>query len=273
MKLYGQIENAQLENKASDYVAGPIGRIWWNTASAQAKVDDGTNIRALLRNDGACVFGNSGTANNNIRAHRGANGVLQLVTGGDVTAEGTLSTSLNQLSTRFENYTDAGKPAFGNAGRLIWTTDLVSFQVDTGSAWQLIGAGSTTTRVNAMWDAVIGSAAQVTSGAATHSTWASAIAALSAGDTIHVLEGSWVENVSINKQLHIEGNGYGSYVDGTITFTNAADRSYLSLVRASGDVTLDSGADLIKVESVWLASGKTFIDNGTGNLVEGFQET
>ncbi len=231
--------------------------------------DDATNIRALLRNDQKAIFGNSGTAAQNIRFHRGAAGVLQLVSGADATAEGTLSTALNQLSAKIESYTNSGKPAFGNAGRIIWVTDIPELEIDSGTAWISVAVGS---RINSIYDFVIGSTAQVASGVATHDTWAGAIAAASAGDSIKVLEGTWTENVSVDKQLRIEGNGYGSNLTGSITFTSTADRSYLSLVRASDSVTINSGANLIKVESVWLASGKTFVDNGTGNLVEGFTE-
>lgn len=273
MKLYGQAENAQLENKAADYTAGPVGRIWWNTTSGQAKIDDGTNIRALIRNDQKAIFGNNGTAANNIRLHRGAAGVLQFVAGDDVTAEGTLATALNQISSKFENYTDATKPAFGNPGRVIWVTDLVSLYVDTGSSWAAIGGASTVARVDALYDWVIGSAGQVISGAATHSTWAGAIAAASAGDSIKVLKGAWTENVSVNKALTIEGSGPGSVLTGSVTFTSAADESLLTKIRLTDNITLDSGADMIRVSDVWLASGKTFIDNGTGNYVDGFQET
>ncbi len=270
MKLYGQLENAQLENKSSNYSSGVAGRLWWHTTNLQIMTDDNTNIRALLRNDQKAIFGNSGTAAQNIRFHRGAAGVLQLVSGADATAEGTLSTALNQLSAKIESYTNGSKPAFGNAGRIIWVTDIPELEIDSGTAWISITVGA---RINAFFDFVIGSTAQVASGVATHDTWAGAIGAASAGDSIKVLEGTWTENVSVSKQLHIEGNGYGSNLTGSITFTNAADRSYLSLVRASLDITLDSGADLINVENVWLASGKTFVDNGTGNLVQGFQET
>lgn len=273
MKAWGQLENAQLENKTSDYSPGVVGRVWWNTTSGKANLDDGTNIRALLRNDGKAVFGNSGTAANNIRFHRGANGVLQFVSGSDTTAEGTLSTALNQISGRLENYTNSGKPAFGNAGRTIYITDLSSIAFDTGSAWSVIGGAATSARVNAVWTWVVGSTAQVTSGAATHDTWAGAIAAASAGDTIRVLAGAWTENVSISKQLWIEGSGYGSNLTGSITFTSGASRSFLKGVRASNNITLNSGCNLTKIENAWLASGKTFIDNGTANLVEGFQET
>jgi hypothetical protein len=313
MKVFGQIENAQLENKSSDYSSGVVGRIWWNDTSGQTKVDDGSNIRAILRNDLKAIIGNSGTANNNIRLHRGANGVLQFLFGGDATAEGSISASLNQISGRLENYTNAGKPAAGNAGRLayisdlghllfdtgsdwigtkvesytnagkpaagvagrvIFVTDLIELQFDNGVTWVTLSAASsgTSARMTALYDAVIGSAAQVITGAASHSTWASAIAAVSAGDTIKVLEGSWTETVSINKQLNIEGQGYGSYLTGTITFTNTSDKSFLRNIRTSDDITLNSGADSIKVETVWLASGKTFVDNGTANLLEGMQE-
>lgn len=134
MKLYGQLENAQLENKASDYSGGPVGRIWWNTATTKAKLDDGTNIRALLRNDQFCVVGNSATASQNIRLQRGATAVLQFVTGDDATAEGSLSTSLAQTSSRIENYATGSLPAAANAGRLLWDTSLSIPKVDNGSA-------------------------------------------------------------------------------------------------------------------------------------------
>lgn len=134
MKVYGNLERASIEALSSDPSQGVLGRIWWNTTSGLTKTDDGTNIRALLRNDAKAVIGNNGTANSNIRLHRGAAGVLQFVTGGDATAEGTLSTSLNQISFRAENYATAGLPAAASAGRLIWNTDLSTFQADTGAA-------------------------------------------------------------------------------------------------------------------------------------------
>lgn len=266
-KIFDWLINACFENKSSDYTAGPIGRFWWNTTSGQAKVDDGTNVRALIRNDQKAIIGNSGTASQNIRLQRGAAGVLQTVTGDDVTAEGSLSTSLNQLSSRHENYADASKPVFGNAGRIIWTTDLARLQVDTGTTWVQLSAGAT-----AAWDFIVGSAAQVSAGTATNSTIASAISAASAGNTIYILAGTFAEAVSVSKQLNIFGNGYGTYINGAITFTNAADKSRFTNIRTSDDITLNSGADSIIVSDVWLASGKTFVDNGTANYLTGMQE-
>lgn len=313
MKILGQIENAQLENKSSDYSSGVVGRIWWNTTSGQIKLDDGTNIRALLRNDQKVIIGNSGTAAENTRLHRGAANLLQFLQGSDATAEGSLSTALNQISgrlenytnagkpavgnagrvayisdlghllfdngsawlgTKVENYTNAGKPAFGNAGRVIYITDLVEVQVDTGSAWiTLASGGGSSARVAALYDFVVGSAAQVTSGAATHSTIGAAITAASAGNTILILKGTFTETVTVSKELHIFGQGRGSVINGTVTFNSSSDYSGMHFLKVTDDITLDSGADGCIVKNIWLASGKTFTDNGSGNLLEAIQET
>lgn len=273
MKVYSQLDVAQFENWSSDPAAGVVGRFGWNTTIGQIKSDDGTNYRAILRNDGKAIIGNSVTASQNIRFHRGAIDVLQLVPGDDVTAEGTLATTVQQLSASHENYTLATRPAFGNIGRVIYVTDIPGLQVDTGAAWVTLSSSTASGRLAAIYNFVVGSAAQVISGDASHSTWASAITAAAAGQTIKVLPGTWVENVVVSKQLFIEGSGYGTVLTGSIEFQAAASRSSLSQVGASDNITLDSGANLIKVETVWLASGKTFIDNGTANLLEAFQET
>lgn len=134
-RFYGELQEACLENLASDPSGNVAGRIWLSSTEGRIKLDDGTTKRAILRNDQKAVIGNSGTASQNIRLHRGAANLLQFVTGDDSTAEGTPSVNLNQISGRLENYTNAGKPAFGNAGRTIYLTDLFRLSVDTGSAW------------------------------------------------------------------------------------------------------------------------------------------
>lgn len=143
-QIYGQLESAQFENRTSDYSATASGRFWFRTDTLVAKIANGSDVRQFLINDGNAIIGNNGTANNNIRFHRGAAGVLQFVAGGDSTAEGTLSTSLNQISFRAENYTTGARPAFGNAGRFIWNTTTGSFQGDTGSAWIDASVGTNT---------------------------------------------------------------------------------------------------------------------------------
>jgi hypothetical protein len=179
-----------------------------------------------------------------------------------------------QLETaQFETFTNAGKPAASSyAYRVIWISDLSQLFVSDGATW-LSFIPTASSRLSSMYDIVIGSAAQVTSGVATHSTWASAISAASATNNVFVLAGTWAETVSISKQLNITGVGYGSYVNGAITFTSAADRSMLRGIRTSESVTLDSGADEILATDIWFATGKTFVDNGEGNFCQGFVAT
>jgi microcystin-dependent protein len=138
--FYSELKEACLENLSSDPSAGVAGKIFRNTTENRVKVDDGSSIRALLRNDDKCVIGNNGTANNNVRFHRSADGVLQTVPGGDTTAEGSSASTLAKISTRLEDYIDSNKPANGNAGRLIYVSDKSSVQFDNGSAWVAIGS-------------------------------------------------------------------------------------------------------------------------------------
>lgn len=140
-KFYSELQEASLENLASDPSGNVAGKIWRNTTSDLVKTDNGTNKRALLRNDLLCTIGNHATANNNVRFHRGEAEVMQLLKAGDATAEGTMSANLAQVSAKQENHTDAGKPAAGNAGRIIYVSDLQTFLGDNGSTYVPLGGG------------------------------------------------------------------------------------------------------------------------------------
>lgn len=119
---------------------------------------------------------------------------------------------------------------------------------------------------------VIGTSAQVTAGVATHSSFASAQSAASDGDRITWLRGTFTENITVTKQLKLDGLGHGTVIDGTVTFTSTADYSSLKDLKVTGTVTANSGADGIFVKEIWLATGSTLVDNGTGNLMEAIVE-
>ncbi len=145
MLVYGNLERAALELLASDPSAAGdkfTGRLWLNTTEVRAKFYNGAALIALLANDQKLVLGTSGTASTNIRLNRAGTGVLQVVTGDDVTAEGSLSTALAQLSFKFETYTNAGLPAAGRAGRVAWVSDLLLLKYDNGSNWLTFASGS-----------------------------------------------------------------------------------------------------------------------------------
>lgn len=136
MIVNGQLEKATLEVLSSDPSTSVAGRVWFNSTSFIAKIDSGTQKRNILLNDDKIVIGTSGTAATNVRIHRGGTGLLQFVLGNDVTAEGSLSTALAVVSQKIESYTDAGKPAAGNVGRLVWLTDIATLKIDDGAAYQ-----------------------------------------------------------------------------------------------------------------------------------------
>lgn len=147
MFIFSQLQGAQLENKASNYSAGVIGRIWINTSDSKIYIDEnGTTISSFLLNNGKIIIGTNGTANNNVRLHRSANETLQFVKGGDTTAEGSASANLAKLGFKVESFTNAGKPAasVANAGRVIHISDLDVLQRNTeAGAWEnLVGAAS-----------------------------------------------------------------------------------------------------------------------------------
>lgn len=117
------------------------------------------------------------------------------------------------------------------------------------------------------WDAIVGSAAQVTAGLATHSSVTSAMAALSAGNTIKLLQGTFTENIVQSKNLLIEGSGYGTKIVGTWTVNTGSELSYMSRFRISDNITISSGmTSMVSFDSMWFASGKSFIDNTVSTI-------
>lgn len=121
-------------------------------------------------------------------------------------------------------------------------------------------------------DFVVGTAAQVAQGKAQYSSISAAIAAASAGQKIAVLDGTYAENVTVDKQLTIEGKGYASFVNGTLTFTAAGGDSHVRSLRFNGNVTIPLGADNIYVRDCWLSSTATIADLGASNSILIIQE-
>jgi hypothetical protein len=277
VKVYSQLIAASLENKSSNYSAGVIGRIWWNTTTGKVTVDDGTLVRSLLRNDQKCVFGNSGTASLNTRLNRSAANALQFVTGDDVTAEGSTSTSCAQIDARAVNYTTGGLPAAaaGNAGRIAFDTSVGSLKFDNGGTWTAVASGATTNRVAAVWTYVLGSAAQVTSGAATHSS--NSTITLADNDTVLILPGySASESWTISKKVSIRGLGNASQITGSVTFATGSNYANIGNIRITTGITINSGVvGVVSHKDVYFPTGITFTDNSTAlaNDLNAMQET
>ncbi len=159
-------------------------------------------------------------------------------------------------------------------------TDSLSNAILTVDNVQSI-AGKITTALNTfqanilagLYTRIVGTAAQVTAGIATDSTIAGAISACVAGNSILILAGTYTENPNIAIKLTIQGTGENCNIAGSITFASGSDYSYLRGIRTTQSITLNSAVSGVIVTEVFLASGMTFVDNSTGSMVSGIQET
>lgn len=120
-------------------------------------------------------------------------------------------------------------------------------------------------RVQALYNAVVGTSGQVNSGAATHTSLQSAINDASTGWSILVLSGTLVENVTVNKQVSIFGQGRASYLNGTMTYTSAGSYSLCKWLKVGNTVTFNVGANCIYFSENWVSTGVAVTDNGTAN--------
>ena len=141
-------------------------------------------------------------------------------------------------------------------------------EVVPGTAGQFLSTGGAGTLpawvgnpLTAQFNRVVGSTADVTSGAAQYSSLVTALAACSDDDRVLLLPSyNSTESVTVSKRLFICGLGHGSTVTGTITFATGSNGTRLRDLRATDNVTVNSGVKTIYCDMV-LASGKTFVDN------------
>ena len=121
---------------------------------------------------------------------------------------------------------------------------------------------------------VLGSAAQVTAGTATHSSFSAYVQA--DGDRVLILPGySTSEAWTITRKLVVEGLGNTSQVQGAITLNSGANYCRFSGFRTTANFTISSGVVGVFVNDVWFSGTNTFVDNNStpaSNLLFGMQE-
>lgn len=120
-------------------------------------------------------------------------------------------------------------------------------------------------RVQALYDAIVGSSAQVLNGSATHTSIQAAHDYVASGGNILVLKGTYTENVAISKTVRIEGQGHSSMLNGTLTFNTGSFYGVFSLIRVGGNISMTALSEGNFLERVWLQAGFTLSDVGTGN--------
>lgn len=104
-----------------------------------------------------------------------------------------------------------------------------------------------------------------------YATITAAIAATGAGDYITVLKGTYTENITLSSNRTIVGQGYGTILNGTLTFATGSDESLWRQMKHLDNVTINSGVSEITYIDFWMASGKIITNNGTGSFFQGMQ--
>ncbi len=135
-------------------------------------------------------------------------------------------------------------------------------------------AVSTVNRVNQLVDFIVGSAAQVANGTATHATLTDAITAAVSGQSILILNNVTItDSPTVNKKLNIYGKGNGSSITGSLTVTSAGAKSSFELLRFSSSITFQAGADYC-FGRLWQATGQTLSNDvsNTSNDLSVIQE-
>jgi hypothetical protein len=149
----------------------------------------------------------------------------------------------------------------------------------SGTAGQFISNNGTTVvwadnPLTSQFNVIIGSAAQVTAGTATHSTFASYTQV--DGDRVLVLPGyATNEAWTITKKLFIQGLGNTSYIQGAITFSTGSGKSRLAGIRTAANITINSSITGIYISDAWFNGAFSFVDNNStpaSNILFGIQE-
>ena len=141
--------------------------------------------------------------------------------------------------------------------------DVVRFYVGYGV---VDGSAVSLQKINTSYEAVVGNSAQVASGVATYTSIQNAINSVAPGGRIVILQGTFTENIILNKEVCIQGKGRSSIINGTVTFTPASNGSMLKFTKITDNVTIDLMAQAINVSDNWLAPGKS-VTGGTNCFI------
>lgn len=132
------------------------------------------------------------------------------------------------------------------------------------------GSGSFKSPNVTIYDAVVGTAGQVTGGIATHSSIGAALTAVPAYANVKILPGTFTENVIVSTSVNLVGSGYSTSIVGTLSLVSSMFSNIKSL-RFNGDFNIDSASTGNMVIECFCSAGVNTDDNGVGNYVQMIQ--
>lgn len=112
----------------------------------------------------------------------------------------------------------------------------------------------------------VGTTADVTNNAADFDTIAGALSSASDGNKIILLgDREFTENVTLTKNVTIEGYGSTSTISGTVDFNSGSDDATMKDLKVAGDITINTNG--VRLKDLWQRTGDTITDLGTDNVV------
>lgn len=132
-------------------------------------------------------------------------------------------------------------------------------------------------KYTALGDRIVGSALQVALGQATDVSIQSAHNALSAGQSIYLLPGTYTENPAFTKEIHLRGAGRSSVINGSLSYSAAVSNASVRDLKISSGMTIASGSVGNQIMDVWVGSGQSITDSNAAsynvNYIEYMRET
>lgn len=185
------------------------------------------------------------------------------------------TTKLDDTNLQNAGITRATKLKLGTANALVKNNGSGAMsELTVPTAGLFVGSNGTdfvavTNPLSSQFNVILGSAAQVTAGAATHSTFASYTPI--AGDRILILPAyATTEAVSLNvANLYVQGLGGGCVITGTFTLGASATSCLCQDFKITDNATITGNSNMMK--GIIFAATKTFVDNSTGSYLEGIQ--
>lgn len=142
-----------------------------------------------------------------------------------------------------------------------WRCVGICFNDGSSNIAEVVSVGIPNREPDLRYAAVVGTLANIIAGNATYALVSEFETDASGGESILLLPGTYTENLTLSKELHILGRGRGAILDGTIVFATGSTYSSMHFIKVTGNVTINSAVDGIFFADNWLSTTKTVTDS------------
>ena len=142
--------------------------------------------------------------------------------------------------------------------------DIVRFEASYG---MVDGSSISLSKLNLIYDAIVGSAAQVVAGIAQYTSINTALNSVPTGSSVYILPGTYTENIvmPLSKELNISGKGRSSVINGTWIFSSGVSYCIVENLRITGNIAFSGTGGGNFFRKIFIPSSVVVNDLGVGN--------